>query len=331
MTGSAKLVALVSLIAFVGSACTSGAASTAGGSGGPQQTETGFPLTVRNCGQEFTVESPPQAAITMNQHVTELLLAMGLEDRMVGTAWLDSVIRADLQAAYDNIPVLAEQYPSREQVLAAEPDFVIGGFSSAFADDAGGTRGSLVEAGIGSYLTSGYCPDFSGRNTLDLVEQDIRNLGAIFGVPDRAEQLIAEINHSIEAAGSSQGNDDLPTVFVYDSGTDQAFTAARNEMTTALIELAGGRNIFDDVDDAFTEVSWEDVIQRDPDLVLVLDYGATSADEKKSFLQSDPRAATLRAVQEDQILVVDLTDVVPGIRNGDAVAAIASAIEGLAG
>ena len=104
-----------------------------------------------------------------------------------------------------------------------------------------------------------------------------------------------------------------------------AFTAAGDEMTTALIGLAGGRNIFDDVEGSFTEVSWEDVVDRDPDVVMILNYGDTTAEDKRAFLQDDPRTSGLRAVQEDRIVVVDLTDVVPGVRNGDVVTVMAGA------
>ncbi len=44
----------------------------------------GFPLTIENCGLTQTYAAPPQRAVTMNQHVTEVMLALGLQDRMVG-------------------------------------------------------------------------------------------------------------------------------------------------------------------------------------------------------------------------------------------------------
>lgn len=284
-----------------------------------------FPVTIENCGETDTFDKAPTAAITMNQHVTEILLALGLEGSMVGTAYIDSTIRPDLLAAYDTVPVLAAEYPNREQVLAAEPDIVIGGFASAFGDDAAGARDLLREQGIGTYLTEGYCPDFTGRNTFDQVRDDITNLGSIFGVSDKAAALLDTMQAPVDQATAAIDGVDPVTVFVYDSGTEKAFTAAGNEMTTALIELAGGKNVFDDVDDTFTEVSWEDVVARDPDVILILNYGSDTVEDKEAFLESDPIASTLRAVQNKAFVAVDLTDVVPGIRNGDTVLALAKA------
>lgn len=71
--------------------------------------------------QEFT--EAPTRAISLNQHVTEIMLALGLEDSMIGTAYLDDEIYEPLQEAYEKIPVISDQYPSKEQVIALEPDF----------------------------------------------------------------------------------------------------------------------------------------------------------------------------------------------------------------
>jgi iron complex transport system substrate-binding protein len=103
----------------------------------------------------------------------------------------------------------------------------------------------------------------------------------------------------------------------------EAFTTGGRENTTALLELAGGRNVFADVDDDRVEVGWEDVVAREPDVVVVLDYGDETVEQKEDFLRSHPVASTLQAVQDERYVVVELTDVVPGVRNGDVVTAMA--------
>lgn len=285
-----------------------------------------FPVTIENCGFEYTYESAPQRAITMNQHVTELLLALGLADEMVGTAYMDSEILEDLAAVYAQVPVLADQYPSREQVIAAEPDLVVGGFRSAFGDEAAGSRESLADLAIGSYLTTVYCPERDVAASIDDLYTDITNVATIFGIAADGDALVAEIDARIEDVAATVADRDTVTVFVYDSGTDAAFTAAGREMTTALVELAGGRNIFDDVDATFTEVSWEDVVDRDPDAVLILNYGSDTVEDKIDFLTSHPVASTLRAVQAGDMFAADLTDVVPSVRNADVVENIARSL-----
>ncbi len=86
------------------------------------------------------------------------MLALGLEQRMVGTAYLDDEILPEFREEYESVPVLAEEYPSREVLLGAEPDFVFGGFSSVFESDAAGNRKGLHELGIDTYLMTEYCP-----------------------------------------------------------------------------------------------------------------------------------------------------------------------------
>ena len=127
---------------------------------GPAQGDQTDPTTAdappvgENCGREVAVDRPPERVVTMNQHATELLLALDLGDRVVGTAFLDDDIHPDLADAYAAVPVLADTYPSKEEVLGADPDLVFAGFVSAFADDAAGSRSDLEELGIATHLST---------------------------------------------------------------------------------------------------------------------------------------------------------------------------------
>ena len=68
----------------------------------------GYPVTLENCGRTVTVKAPPQRAVSINQPASELLLALGLADRMAGTAsWSDGV-RPDLAADNAKVPVLVD-------------------------------------------------------------------------------------------------------------------------------------------------------------------------------------------------------------------------------
>ena len=149
----------------------------------------------------FTYSEPPSRAITMNQHVTEVMLALELQDRMVGTAYIDDEILPQYKAAYDSVAVLAEEYPSKEVVLAQNPDFIYGGFRSAFGDDAAGSQEDLNKLGIGTFLPSSIC-NTGSPDTLEDVFADIRTIGAIFGVPDRSDALVQSIQQEVGAAKS---------------------------------------------------------------------------------------------------------------------------------
>ncbi len=82
-------------------------------------------IQYESCGQPITIDEAPNRAITLNQQATEVMLALGLEDHMVGTAYLEDEIPAQWQDAYDQVPVIAENYPAKEVVLIEEPDFCL--------------------------------------------------------------------------------------------------------------------------------------------------------------------------------------------------------------
>ena len=93
----------------------------------PTPAASAAPVTIENCGVTTTYAQAPRRAVTLNQHATEVMLSLGLADRMVGTAYMDDTILPELAEAYAGVPVIAEEYPSKEVLLAAQPDFVFGG------------------------------------------------------------------------------------------------------------------------------------------------------------------------------------------------------------
>jgi iron complex transport system substrate-binding protein len=283
-----------------------------------------FPVTIENCGISQTYTKAPERAVTMNQHVTEVMLALGLEQQMVGTAYLDDAILPSYQAAYQTIPVLAEQYPSKEVLLAAQPDFVYGGFRSAFKDEAAGSRESLQAQGMNSYLSTEYCSETAV--TMETVYNDIRNIGTIFGVSDRATALIKRMQAEITEVQAKIPQGKTPTVFVYDSGEDVPFTSGGIGIANDIINLAGGKNIFADLSKTFGEPSWEEVVARNPEIILIFDYGDTTAAQKQTFLLNNPALANVRAIQNKRFVVLPLSSVVAGVRNPTAVADVARAL-----
>lgn len=143
----------------------------------------GFPVTVENCGTRTTYEKPPSRAVTIHQHPAELMLSLGLKDRMAGTAFPDSAVLPKLRQDFEAVPELAKKEPSFETVLNAGPDFVYGGYGSAFAKNEGRSREAFRDAGIDTYLNREYCgkKQVSMQDTYD----EIRTIGKIFGVRER--------------------------------------------------------------------------------------------------------------------------------------------------
>ncbi|MFK0257791.1 ABC transporter substrate-binding protein [Streptomyces sp. NPDC090445] len=313
----APLPLLIPLAACGGPGAPGGAArdTAAGAAAAP-----GFPYTATNCGVTTTYQAPPQRAVSMNQHATELLLALGLQDRMAGTAYLDDAVLPAYRPAYDGIKVLAEEYPSKEVLLGADPDFVYGGYTSAFDKAQGRDRATLAKAGINTRLSIEYCT--GGPVGLDQLKTEITEVARTFGVPERGERLIAEEQRRVDAVTARVKDKARPSVFVYDSGEDSAFTSGGHGIGNEIVSLAGGTNTFADLKDTFGDVSWEKVIERKPEVILIYDYGSTTVETKKQRLLNDPALAEVPAVKNRRFAVLPLSSAVLGVRVADAVEAL---------
>lgn len=285
----------------------------------------GFPVTVDNCGVRTTYDAPPARVVTIHQHPAELMLALGLKNRMVGTAFPDSAVLPELKRDYDALPELAEREPSFETVLDAEPDLVYGGYGSAFDEKEGRSRNAFSDAGIDTYLNREYCgkKQVTMKDTYD----EIRTIGKIFGVSGRAEKLVSDLEGDVAEAASAVEDERAVPVFVYDSGDKTAFTAGGKSLGTELIRLAGGTNVFADLDDVFGDVSWEQVVERKPEVIAIYDYaGAGSIEQKKKFLLSQPALADVPAVRNKRFVVLPLTATLVGIRSAYAVGDLAGGL-----
>lgn len=260
----------------------------------------GFPVTVDNCGVTTTYDRPPERVVTIHQHATEVMLALGLGDRLVGTAYPDNEVLPQHRAALDAVPKLSDKAPSFEQVLASGPDMVYGGYSSAFEDHKGTSREAYQDAGVRTHLNAENCTD--GPIGMDRVYDEIGTIGRVFGVQDRAQRLRQDMRRSLVETTERLRGVDPASVFVYDSGHDTAFTAGGRGIGSEILRQAGGRNAFADVPDVFADVSWEQVMKRSPEAIVLYDYsGSEPVEAKKQFLLSKPE---LREVPADRKSVV---------------------------
>lgn len=290
-----------------------------------------FPVTIENCGITTTYDAPPQRAVTMNQAATEIMLALGLEGQMVGTAYLDDVaISPKYAEAYASVPVLSDVYPSREVLFSVEPDFVYGTYASAFGDDAAGPRTALAELGIRSYLSVASCEEADLRPnkvTFETLFQEIRDIRTLFGVEDRADALIAEMQATLDEIAATIGDDSTPLrVFWYDSGADAPFAGACCGAPAMLMEALGVENLFADAQGAWANVNWEEVVARRPDVIILADADWSTADEKRDLLLSNPAYASIPAVQEQRFVEIPFSMTTLGVRNVEGVVLLAQAL-----
>ncbi len=112
-------------------------------------------------------------------------------------------------------------------------------------------------------------------------------------------------------------------MLVYDSGEDAIYTTGK-ALETQLIALAGGVNVFADLDETWSNVSWEEAVARAPEVIVINDYGQTSAADKIALLKHNPALASMPAIQNDRFVVLPLPSAFEGVRNPDAVRTLAA-------
>jgi len=226
------------------------------------------------------------------------------------------------------VPRLAEREMNLEAILGASADFVFGGWSYGFRQGQV-TPEVLQRHGIASYVLSESCIRVGPRSQVALEDglTDLRNLGRIFRIDTHAEQLAQGLERDLkDLRERMQGVRQRPTVFVYDSGQDIPVTVGRYGMPQAMIEEAGGRNIFDDIPSNWPAGNWEDVVQRNPQWIVIIDYGQPHAQGKIDFLLAKPELAGVDAIREKRFFVMTYAEATPGPRNIARARALAQAL-----
>ncbi len=274
-------------------------------------------MEVDNYGRTVTLEQPPEKVLTLSPNCTELFVALGLEDKVIGRA-LANHSRGPLPEyadAVNAIPEINHAEPTREAILTSGADFI---YAIDWAiSDAGFDIAEGEEYGINTYVNA--------ATTLEELYKEIEDIGKIFGVEENAtafindqQTRIAAVNEIVEAEVSKNG--EPLQVLVYDSGNDGVFTATGSNFESLLISLAGGENIFGDITDKqWTTVSFEEVIKRDPDIILIHDYDTSTAEDKIAEIKANPVLSDLECVKNNRFATIDLESVLPGNRVANTV------------
>lgn len=332
-----------STVLVLGSALAGCAADQPAGTQQVTASDTaGFPLTLTNCGREITLETPPERVVSLNQGSTEILLSLGLADRMAGTAtWTDPVLDS-LAAANEAVPRLAENAPSYERVLEAEPDFVTASFISTLGEGGVTTPEDLEELGVGSYLSPAECiKDNEGDDDgtrhdaleIDTIFQEITDLARIFGVPERGEELVADLSKRMETARTEAPAGEVSAMYWF-ANSESPYLAGCCGGPGIIGRTLGIDNVFDDTTDEWPQINWETVAERNPDVIVLGDLtrksqSAETARAKIDYLRRNPVTAQMEAVQNDRFVTLSGAELNPSIRTVYAVENVADQLADL--
>ncbi|WP_049564402.1 ABC transporter substrate-binding protein [Nonomuraea sp. SBT364] len=246
----------------------------------PQPQAAGKHVTIENCGRTLTFDEPPAKVVTGYHPALETLLALGLQDKVAARTNFTELgpdgFLPGQKEHYAAIPEISGtiMLPQKEIMLSQGADFVLDNSMASF-DAAGGyaTVEELDAAGAPVYIMGGWCSpqeqlEFKVEDTLT----DLRNLGKIFGVEERADAVVADLQAKLDDV--RERVKDLPPkrVLATDGGEGPVNAYGGAGIMNQLITLAGGVNVLADIKADYTEVSVEKVATSDPEALLVLDY-----------------------------------------------------------
>lgn len=293
---------------------------------------TQYPLTLINCGTKITIDQAPQNAVALGQNSAEILLMLGLQDRLAASAFWPTRVLPELEKANEQVEILTVEQPTLEGILAKEPDFVAAQLPLLLGDDSKvAKRQDFADLGIPSYLAPGICntrndaDDIYGSRdqlwNMDLLYQEIDELSRIFDVADRGQALIADFQ-AREAALRARFQTDTDHTFLFwfssPSAGEDAYLGGKNGASGFIADLLGGSNAIT-TEAEWPTVGWEGIIAADPTFIVAasLDrdrWDLDRAENKIAFLQGDPSVSQMEAVQEGRILTMNGAAMNPTIR-----------------
>ncbi|KUO17126.1 ABC transporter substrate-binding protein [Streptomyces dysideae] len=312
------------------------------GCGGDSGTADAKPaaVTLKNCGHTVRVDAPPKRAVSLNQGTTEIMLSLGLADRMAGTAtWTDPVMKG-LAKANAEVPRISDNNPSFERVLEDEPDFAAASFVSTLGKGGVATREQFEKLGVPTYVSPSDCvgKDNSGdgdgvRDTplaIDDVYGEVRDLAKVFGVAERGERLVASLEKRVATATQGVHASDV-TLLYWFANSESPYMAGCCGAPGVITRSLGAKNVFDDTHDEWPQINWETVADRNPDVLVIGDLTrrlktAETAEKKIEFLESNPATRNMDAVKHKRYVILSGQAMNPTIRTVEGVEQVAAGL-----
>lgn len=293
---------------------------------------TAYPLTLENCGQQVTFDKAPERAVALGQNSAEILLMLGLEDRMAATAFWPNAVLPELEEANAKVEVLTVEFPTLEAVLAKQPDFVPAMLLTLMGPDSKvAKREDFSSLGIPTYLSPSACSTemdgadaYGSRDelwTMDLLYKEIEELAQIFDVADRGTALVEDLK-AREAALRAEFADreDLTFLFWFSSPSpaDDAYLGGGHGPSSYIADVLGGTNAIT-TDAEWPTVGWEGIMAADPTVFVAAQvdrnrWDLDKAENKVAYLTTDPAVSQMDAVKAGRIVVMSGAAMNPSIR-----------------
>ncbi|AZF22408.1 ABC transporter substrate-binding protein [Pseudomonas sp. R3-52-08] len=309
---------------------------------------THYPLTLENCGSPVTFQQAPARSVTIGQAATEMLYALGVGDKVVGTSlWFNTVL-AQYKAQDARIERLANNEPSFEAVIAKRPQLVAAELEWVVGPQGVvGTREQFQELNIPTYLLPSDCEDKDNRVGADgtrlrpfrieTIYKGLSQLAEIFDVQPRGQQLTDELKARLATSIATVQRKGLKqaSALVWFSSAEMAsdpYVAGHKGVPEFMLHTLGLRNVVQS-DEEWPAVGWETLAKANPTFLVIarMDrrrYPADDHEKKLAFLRSDPVTRNMDAVKHNRIIILDALALQASLRTFDGLDQLAAAIDG---
>ncbi len=265
----------------------------------------GFPFTFTNCDQEFTLDAPPERVLLMEAAAPSLLFAAGAIDRVVARIedFPPEYYTPDEIEILSAIPALQAEATSTggvevslEAIIEYEPDLVIGYDTETITADA------LADVGIQLYIMPPFC-ESPPKPSFDSIVDEVRFYGQLFGTSEVADAAADELAATVASAADAPVADGKTAAALYVSSDGSAIYAySALGMVHPQMEALGMTNVFAELSERVPEVSIEEVIDRNPEiLVLLYDDTGLTPDEIAALVTDLPGASSITAVTDGAV------------------------------
>ena len=305
--------------------CSAASAQPATPGGSPTADK---PVVIQNCDTQVTFASAPKRVVSIKSTSTEILLALGLGDKIVGTAFQDGPVPAKWKAQAAGLHTITNFMPSEEALLALEPDMVYSGWESAFSADQAGTRSELAGLGVGTYVQPAACRTTGAPAKLAFTDifDELKQVGTIFRVDPAANKLVAQ--QKAELATVKKSTKGLSALW-YSSGTDTPYVGAGTGAPELVMQTAGLKNVAGDVKQTWTSLGWESIVADDPDVIILIDASWNTAASKITSLETNPATQNLSAVKNHRFITLPFPASEAGVRTVDAAVSVQKQLKAL--
>ncbi|WP_019424588.1 ABC transporter substrate-binding protein [Paenibacillus sp. OSY-SE] len=271
-----------------------------------------YPVSIKvytNEGKEITqtIKEEPKRVVVVGSAVAELMIEFGQKEKVVGIGYPDQSFSkyADQIA---QLPLITESWPSKESVLALQPDLIYS-ISSAFKEDLLGDISFWNDRGIPVVSAV----NFTVGRSMEEYFKEIKNFGSTFNVEDKTDAYLKEQEARFDQVKKIAGAvEEIPKVLFIGGARDTYYYYPPSWcMIDEMIEGAGGEYMKLSKD-GYMELSIEAIIAANPEKIIITEFQEPDSEATRNKLISNERLQNVSAIKTGNVMVAEYTSAING-------------------